>query len=581
MVASSESHCALSPPQTRAQDETFVQQCSFVALRVQLPLCWPTLSGVPDSPKKRYRSRYVYLGCDDLDDPANWEILSNFDLVLRLVDFSPLRPVLAWLLGWTSARGKVPFDPLSFFLLVSWQAVHSWSRAQTLRNIRDPRYADYATSFGFLNHDYPTEGGMRYFLTTIGHNSAAHDDMITVQVDDERAVEIAVQYLNYIVAGAMQLLREAHVLSPPAWQQAQVCPDGMIHDAASRMRCTSVQDSCYQPLSTPAPRPCPAQDKGKRGCDCDTLHCVQACRYAPIRDPLARCVYYTRTNQPAYSGPNVSTDGSAAHADKGPLRKKGELRYGYKSLVLQLADPERRFSVTLLDDFLSANEREENPAAALLLQLPLFYPDLVVDIAAGDAGLGFFAFLHACRLVDAKRVVDLRADASDRNKALWAVRGYDDKGRPICPFGYAFTANGFDAQRKRHKWFCGQTCLKDTEPVVSLDEFSYPPDECPYQRQQHPYGKILNVGETFQDNSIRLVRDVPVGTPTWKQLYHRARNASEDRNSDLENWDLKRLPVYGTPRGRTLVALADAWLNLTTLARLVREATIAARIPSS
>lgn len=576
MVASSASRGALSPPQTRAQDEKFVQQCSFAGLRGQLPLRWPALAGVPDSPKKRHRSYYVYLGCDDLDDPANWETLSDFDLVLRLVDFSPLRPVLAWLLGWTSVRGKVPFDPLSVFLLISWQVVHGWSRAQTLRNIRDPRYADYATSFGFLNHDYPTEGGMRYFLTTIGHNSAAHGDTITVQVDNERAVEIAVQYLNLIVAGAMQLIREAHLLSPQAWQQAQVCPDGMIHDAASRMRCTSVQDSCYRPLSTPAPRPCPAQDKGKQGCDCDTLRCVQACRYAPIRDPLARCVYYTRTNQPAYSGPNASTDGSAAHADKGPLREKGKLRYGYKSLVLQLADPQRRFSAVLLDDFLSANEREENPAAALLLQLSWFYPDLVVDVAAGDAGLGFFAFLHACRLVGAKRVVDLRADASDRNKAQWTVRGYDDKGRPICPFGYACTANGFDALRKRHKWFCGQTCLKGTEPVAPLDELSYPPEECPYQTQHHPHGKILNVGETFQDGSIRLVRDVPVGTPTWKRLYHRARNASEDRNSDLENWDLKRLPVYGTPRGRALVALADAWLNLTTLARLVHEATTAA-----
>ena len=576
MVACSGTRRALSPPQTRAQDERFVQQCSFTGLRAQLPLCWPTLSGVPDSPKKRYRSDYVHLGCDDLNDPGNWETLSNFDLVLRLVDFSPLRPVLAWLLGWTSARGKVPFDPLSFFLLIGWQTVHGWSRAQTLRNIRLPRYADYATSFGFRNQDYPTEGGVRYFLTTIGHHSAAHDDTVTVPVDGERAVEIAIQYLNLIVAGAMQLIREAHLLSPQAWQQAQVCPDGMIDDAASRMRCTSVQDSCYQPLSTPRLRPCPAQDKGKRGCDCDTLRCVQACRHAPIRDPLARCVYYARTNQPAYSGPNAATDGSIAYADKRRPHNKGELRYGYKSLVLQLADPQRRFSAVLLDDFLSANQREENPAAALLLQLSLFYPDLAIEAAAGDAGLGFFAFLHACHMLGAKRVVDLRADPSDRDKALWTVRGYDDKGRPICPFGYAFTSNGFDTHRKCHKWFCGQACLQGTEPVVSLAGLSSPPNDCPYQAQHRPYGKILNVRETFPDGSFRLVRDVPVGTPTWKRLYHRARNASEDRNSDLESWNLKRLPVYGTPRGRALVALADAWLNLTTLARLVREATTAA-----
>jgi hypothetical protein len=83
------------------------------------------------------------------------------------------------------------------------------------------------------------------------------------------------------------------------------------------------------------------------------------------------------------------------------------------------------------------------------------------------------------------------------------------------------------------------------------------------------------VGQRFADGSIRLVRDVPVGTPTWKRLYHRARNASEGRNATLEGWGFKRLPVYGLPRGKALIFLADVWSNLTTLARLVREATIA------
>jgi hypothetical protein len=54
-----------------------------------------------------------------------------------------------------------------------------------------------------------------------------------------------------------------------------------------------------------------------------------------------------------------------------------------------LADPHRRFSLILLDDFRSANEREENPTAALLQQLPSFYPDLQLDTVAGDAGFGY------------------------------------------------------------------------------------------------------------------------------------------------------------------------------------------------
>jgi len=59
--------------------------------------------------------------------------------VLRLVDFGGLRPLLAHLLGWTSAQGRVPFDPISTFLFLGWQIVNGWSRAQALRNLKDPR----------------------------------------------------------------------------------------------------------------------------------------------------------------------------------------------------------------------------------------------------------------------------------------------------------------------------------------------------------------------------------------------------------------------------------------------------------
>jgi hypothetical protein len=543
-----------------------VQQCSFAGLRSQLPLRWPTPPDIPDSPKKRYRSQYVYLGLDDLDVQANWDDLSLFDLVLRLVDFSGLRPVLAYLLGWTSARGEVPFDPLSFFLFVSWRLVNGWSRAQALRNLRHPRYADYATAFGFREGDFPTEGGVRYFLTTLGQRSDQEAESVSVAVDTTHEVEVTVQRLNMLLVASVALLRQAGLISPSAWQAALLCPDGQIHDAASRMRCTSVQGSCHRSLEE-QPRPCPAKEKHKRGCDCDTLACVQVCRHAPVRDPEARCVVYERSNQRRTSSPNASTSPS----DAKPSR--GKLRYGYRSLALQFAEPARRFSVVLLDDFLSANAREENPATALLLQLQHFYPDLGIDVVAGDAGFGYYAFLHAIYQLGAKRVVDLRADPGDQNKTEWTVRGYDDKGRPVCPFGYAFTANGFDQQRQRHKWFCGRACLTDKSPLLQFDTVHDPSEECPYRGQEHPYGKVVNLAEFFDDGSIRLARDLPVGTPTWKRFYGRARNAAEDRNADLQAWGLKRLPVYGRPRGRALIALADVWINLTALARLVREAT--------
>jgi hypothetical protein len=558
-----------TPVETRARDSAFVEQCSLSGLRERLPLVWPTPPDTPPSPKRGYRSHYVYLGYADLEDWGNWQHLSDFDLALRLVDFSGLRPVLAQLLGWTSARGRCPFDPVSMFLLVSWQLVNEWKRAEVLRNLKNPRYADYRQRFGFQEED-PTEGGVRYFLTTLGLNAVAKDELVTVELDHGQSDTIAVQYLNQLLAASVSLIREANLVSPETWQKALVCPDGMIHDAASQMRCAFVRASCYQPLAAGESRTCPAREKDKQGCDCDTLACALSCRYAPARDPEARCVVYAGSNS-AQSALDLAT------AEEG----KGELRYGYRSLALQFAEPVRRFSFVLLDDFLAANAREENPAAALLLQLERFYPDLQLDVVTGDAGLGYYSFLHAAYQRGAKRVVDLRANPSDKLKAEWPVRGYNDKGRPVCPFGYALTSNGFDADRQRHKWFCGQTCLNGTAPLVELNHVIYPPPECAHQDPKRPHGLIINVDETFKNGSIRLVRDMPVGTPAWKRLYHRARNASEYRNSVLEGWGLKRLRFFGQPRNRTLTALADLWLNLTTLARLVREATAAARTQPS
>lgn len=563
-----------SPAETRAHDPVFVRDCSLQGLRDRLPLCWPTPPHIPPSPKRSYRSHYAYpapglgqaAGWQELLNPLAWAHLSHFDLVLRLVDFSGLRPVLAQRLGWTSARGQVPFDPVSMFLLLGWQIDQRWSRTDLLKKLADPRYADYARRFGFDNDVYPTEGGVRYFLTALGYHSDASGDVVLVGEDDDSTTAVAIQYLNQLLAGAVTLMHNAGLLSPEAWAQALVCPDGMLQEAASRLRCASVQDSCYQPTSAHQPRPCPAKDKGREGCTCDTLACVEACCHATPRDAQARFVHYSGSNRP---GPNPNRPTNPAE----PGKSRGRTCYGYRSLPLLLVDPVRRFHLVALEDFLPANDREEIPASALLVQISRFYPDLHLDAVVGDAGFGYDLFLHTIYTLKARRVVDLRAHETDKDKTQWPVRGYDDRGRPICPFGYAFTSNGYDAERQRHKWFCGQACWHGTEPRVRLDGVTYPPQECGYQKTEHPHGKILNVAERFPDRCLRLVRDLPVGSPAWKNLYHRARNASEGRNATCQRADLKRLPVYGQLRGKAFSYLADTWSILTTAARLVQEAT--------
>jgi hypothetical protein len=554
----------LTAIEQRAQDALFVTHCNLQALRERLPLRWPMPPDVPPSPKKAYRSQYVYLGWQDLEDPAVWEHCSDFDLALRLIDFSGLRSVLAQALGWHSGRGWMPFDPLSFFLLNGWQITQHWNRAETLKNLHDPHFADYAQRFGFHNDCLPTEGGCRYFLTALGRHSLTAE---TVTIDEKQLIEVALQRLNQLIAQSVELVRQAQLVSANAWEQALLCPDGMIHLAASRSRCASVTDTCYQPTSPASPRPCAAKDKYRRGCSCDTAACSQVCRHAPPRDPAARSVYYSGSNQP--DSPNHALQAK----DRSP---KGKLFYGYRSLPLQWADPERRFSLVLLDDFLPANAREETVAAALLLQLSAHYPDLHPETVAGDAGFGYDLPLHIIyEHLHARRAIDLRAHATDRDKNLWPIRGYDDKGRPVCPHGYTLVANGYDRERRSHKWICAHACRHGKAPAVQAPNTHYPPQECPYLQPQYAHGKVLNVGRCFPDGSLRLVRDLPVDKPEWKRLYHQARNAVEGRNATLERWRLKRLRVYGDARGRATVFQADVWHNLTTLARLVREATAA------
>jgi hypothetical protein len=535
----------------------------FEHLQARLPLYWPTPSDTPGCPKLRFRSHYRYQGWEELRDESLWEELTTFTLLLYLVDFSPLGAELARLMHWCNDRGWMPFDPVSIFLLKLWQLENRWNRSQVVANLRQPEYAQIASRMGFEGC-YPTEGGLRYIETCLGWQATSQE--IEVLGEDGQIVRVAVQPLNALIAQSVELLRQAGLITAELWQAALLCPDGMLHAAASHMDCASVNAACYQL----APRHCAAREKGKRGCDCSQIACQQVCRFATPRDQQARFVWYSGSNGRP-DNPNQALDPT----QEKPRHGKGV--YGYRSLTLQLSDPRYRFNLSLLADFQPANLPELPFATAQLLQLGTYYPDLKVMGVAGDAAFGCEPFLHTVyTTLLARRLVDLRAHKTDQDASTWPTRGYDDKGRPLCPFGYRLTSNGFDAEHRRHKWTCEKACQRGSAPRVALEAVSYPPSECPYQDPQHQHGKVLNVAERFADGSLRLVRDLPVGSPSWKRYYHQARNAAEARNAFLESLHLKRMPVYGLQRGKFAIFLADVWRNLSTLARLIREATLTA-----
>lgn len=542
---------SISASEQRRRDPHFLARCAITLLAPRLPLPWPTPPKTPSSPKRHYRSHYRPPDPDALLrlDNAAWAGISLFDLILSLIDFSGLRPVLAAKLYRRSARGRRPFDPVSLFLICGWQFLNRWTRAETLRHLAEPRYADYAAVFGFRAGTYPKESGLRYFLTTIG-----------------------AQNLSDLLQQSMILIEQAGLIPAEVQNDATVSLDGMLHDAASRLRCSAVQEGCYEPTSAEQPRLCPAKEKGQRGCSCTDSACQQSCCQAPLRDSEARYVWYSGSNRGDHPNdaaksaplPVVEVRPAGAAPAKPP---HGEGHYGYRSLPIALIDDVQRTTwILAAADIAPANGREEHRAATLLKKTVEYYSWLKIHTAVGDAGLGYEPFLGMAYDLGVRRVVDLRADPHDQDKAAWGIRGYDDQGWLICPFGHRLHHNGYNALRHRNKWCCRQRCEEGSSPSA--------PD-CPYRdHNDHPFGLIKNVGRTFGDGSLRLVRDVPYGSAAWKELYRRARNAAEGRNATMENWRLKRLPVFGTPRSQATLFLADVWRNLTTMARLVKEATV-------
>jgi hypothetical protein len=234
----------------------------------------------------------------------------------------------------------------------------------------------------------------------------------------------------------------------------------------------------------------------------------------------------------------------------------------------------------LFDDLRPANQREEVPGISLSLELHDHLPDLKVEAVAGDAGYGYFVLLHAVyHHLEARRVVNLPRHQTDNNGQNWVLRSYDDRGRPIYPYGYSLVANRYDDRRQRSKWACQPSYLKNTKPRVQLPEVTYPHPDCSNQQPDYTHGRIVNIGVRFHDGSIHLVRDVPVDSLSWKRRYHRARNAVESRDATFEAWGFKRLPVYGSPRVTALIFLVDILNNLTTITHLIRQATLTHQDP--
>lgn len=519
----------------RAAQPDFVPTFSLSALQERLPFRFPVPEDVPPSPKRRYRSEYRYLGYADLACPTRLAHFTLFEVALRLIDFSGLRDYLALAYYVPSAQGQVPFDPVSLFLCVCLRRELSCGWRTLAKLVAGEHGAGWRRLFGFQDDDIPSASGLRYFFHTLGPE--VFEELCPLFTD---------------------LLHQANLLpehstfpGDPLGRGVSISHDIMLHEARSRMHCSQVTDTCYQP----APRPCPAQAAGQEGCDCTDPACAVACRRATPLDREARFIHYAGGNK---------------YADLPALPDtRGRNVYGYASNPDRLLDDRFACAWTVRTGLHAANSDERSLFPGSFAYLRQRFAYLKIGEVLGDAALGFQGCLDPIWQAGALRMVDIRAAEGDDDRQHQLQRGYDDQGHPICIHGYPMRSNGHDYRRRRTKWCCHQVCLrpqgKGTEPQL-------PPPECPYQAAQHPFGQLVNVGRTLPDGSVRLAREVPYGSQTWKQRYGR-RNLSESRNGSIEHLGLKRMDSFGLTHGRKENAIADFLNNLRTLGRLVQEAT--------
>ena len=547
----------LPATERRLQLPNFIELFRWDAIRQQLPLKLPTPGDPPNWKARRCRSYYQWLPPEASLNELTIARLDLFDLCLHLFDFSPWRPYFAWRLK--SQFGPPPFDPLSIGLGGLLARYRKWDWPTLVTELGEPdRGRGYRRRLGFNDADLPCASTWRmaFRYTQLAWLAGCEDSL-----------------MQGLMAYGLVPTHSTFPGDPPE-RGVSISIDSQLIEARSHMLCRHQTPACSIPA---AKRPCPAREKGKEGCACDTDACREHCRFATHRDPLAAYVYYSGSNQP---GPNPNAAKDPSQELPGAKGKRGKHHFGYKSKAFNLVD-DRLFALwPITGPFTPANLNDHLTTLPGFQDLSHRFPNLRIGEVLGDAGEGYdeiLSFVHDD--LKALRTIRLLHQAGDDQPLTCLQRGYDQNGHPLCPHGYRLRSNGHDYARSTTKWVCRQTCLHQSQPDIRLPEQPAPEQPyrqlCPFADPAHPLGYSLSVGLSLPDGCIRLARDLPVGSDPWKlrvgrQSYAESRNASQSRRQ------LKRSPWFGKHSSAKAILLGDILTSLTNLARFVQEASRAA-----
>jgi len=573
----------------------FVASFQWSAIRPLLPLRLAIPPGVPPWQPRFCRSFYTWLPAEADLSATDLAGLDDFDLILRLFDFSPWRPILGQ--RFASHLGPPPFDPVSLGLsqlLAVWR-MWRWDTLLTELHSQE-RGQGYCQRLGFDPSDLPAESTCRTAL------SQTRDRWMLQCVDS-----LALGLMAY---GLMPTRSTFPEDSPQ--QGVSIALDSQLVAARSQMRCRYQNERCFRP---PPERQCAARQDGKEGCACDTKACQDHCRHSTARDPQATYVFYSGSNQPTTS-PHRAVTGQDKKKEAASPSSRGKHHFGYKSKAFNILD-DRLFTFwPLPGPFASANCNDHLQTLPGFEGLRRRFPALRIGEVLADAGEGYDDILRYVHdELHALRTIVPRAHDSDKDLLACLARGYDAQGNPVCSYGYRLAFNGHDYRRRDSRWVCHQRCVHHPTPDLIVPPRSDPPPcacppqgrpdatqdagsapscaetrtnppadstaaRCPYRDPAHPLGYVVVVNTTLPDGNVRLARDLKVGSPTWELRLGR-QSYAESRNAQQARLQLKRSPWYGQSNSAKASMLGDALTCALNVARFVREATQAASRPAA
>jgi len=360
----------------------------------------------------------------------------------------------------------------------------------------------------------------------------------------------------------------------PPQRGVSLSTDCQLIEARSHQHCAHQTPTCSLPA---AQRPCPARAAGKEGCACDTQACLEHCRFATPRDPQAAYVYYSGSNRSNQPGPTPNAPKTTGSATQPPARPHGKHAFGYKSKAFNLVDDRLFLLWPLTGPCTPANLNDHLLTLPGLNHWRTRFPALAIGELLGDAGEGYEDILRYVHDdLKALRTIRLLHAQGDDTPLTCLKRGYDDQGIPLCPLGFRLFCNGHDYDHGSTKWVCRQKCLHQPNPDPPAAPA--PRLACQFVDPLHPLGFSLTTALTLPDGGIRLARDLPVGSDTWKLRMGR-QSYAESRNALQMRRHLKRSPWFGLANTAKAMLISDTLSLAFNLARLVFEASRAAPLP--